>query len=352
MVMKKNNGFYVILLIVLISFGSCVRRKKEAPTEAGTKKDSVTTEVVLAADPLPSWNDTKSKQRIVGFINSVSTQGNADFIAPENRIATFDNDGTLWSEKPTYFQIEFILYRIKQMAPEHPEWKKDKLIQVAVNHDLQTLRKKYGAKGLGKLMVISQSGLTTDQYEKIVRNWIKKAKHPVTGKLFSKMVFQPMLELIKYLQDNNFKVYIVSGGDIDFMRAWTRDVYGISKENVIGSYQALKYEKINGKPVLQILPEISFVNDKEKKVTAIHRFIGKKPVISFGNSDGDLQMLEWCSSNKAKNLAAYIHHTDAKREWAYDRESQVGRLDKGLDEAARSGWLTVDMKKDWKVIYP
>jgi phosphoserine phosphatase len=350
--MKVFNRSLFIISIGLISFSSCVRTNKEAPTEAGTKKDSVTTEVILAADPLPSWNDTKSKQRIISFVNSVSTQGNADFITPENRIATFDNDGTLWSEKPTYFQIEFVFYRIKQMAPEHPEWGKDKLIQTAVNHDLQTLRKKYGAKGLGKLMVISQSGLTTDQYEKIVRNWIKRAKHPVSGKLYRNMVFQPMLELIKYLQDNNFKVYIVSGGDIDFMRAWTKDVYGISKENVIGSYQALKYEKINGKPVLQILPEISFVNDKEEKVTAIQRFIGKKPVISFGNSDGDLQMLEWCSANKIKNLAAYIHHTDAKREWAYDRESRIGTLDKGLDEAARKGWLVVDMKKDWKVIYP
>ena len=347
--MKTERYFFLIQLAILLSFTSCVQK-------SGTRSDSGISSDTLKESgipgPLPSWNETTAKQRIIDFVKTVTTEDSKQYIASENRIAVFDNDGTLWSEKPTYFHIEFIFYRIKQMAPSHPEWKKDKLIQAAINHDLVKLRKKYGVKGLGKLMAIAQSGITTDQFEDVVKKWIKTARHPITGKLYSEMVFQPMLELMNYLMESGFRVYIVSGGGIDFLRAWTQDVYGIPDERVIGSYGELEYRKVNGKPVLIKLPGTMFVDDKEGKVKAIHRIIGKKPVIAFGNSDGDLQMLEWCDANNNLNLPAYIRHTDAKREWAYDRTSNVGRLDKGLDEAARKGWLVVSMKKDWKTVFP
>lgn len=345
--MKIYRFSFLTLLIISLSFSAC----KE--TGKGNKQSSSTEKVITREESriLPSWNDTKTRQRIIDYVNTVTTKGN-DFIPPEDRIAVFDNDGTLWSEQPTYFQVEFIMYRIKQLEKKHPEWKKDKLIQTAVKHDLKKLREKYGSKGLAKLMAIAQSGVTTDEFETIVKKWMKYAKHPITGKPFNKMTFKPMLELISYLKENQFKVYIVSGGGIDFMRVWATDVYGIEPENIIGSYSLLKYEKRNGKPVLIKEPQILIVNDGPEKAKNIHRFIGKKPVVAFGNSDGDLQMLEWCASNNYKSLPAYIRHTDSKREWAYDRESRIGKLNEGLDEAVKNGWLVVDMKKDWSVIYP
>jgi phosphoglycolate phosphatase-like HAD superfamily hydrolase len=347
--MKTGKSFLFILFVLQLSITSCVQ-KRDTNTDENLLLDTIGEKQLN--NPLPSWNDTKTKNRIIDFVKTVTTKDSSDYIEQADRIAVLDDDGTLWSEKPTYFQIEFILYRIKQLAPSHPKWEKDKLIKTAIKHDLTTLRKKYGVNGLGKLMAIAQSGMTTAEFEQTVQKWIKKARHPITGKLFSEMTFQPMLELIEYLKSNDFKVYIVSGGGIDFMRAWTKDVYGIPKEQVIGSYQELEYKKINGKPVLVKLPDIIFIDDKDGKVKAIHRVIGKKPVIAFGNSDGDLQMLEWCSANKYKSLSAFIHHTDAKREWAYDRNSPIGQLNMGLDEAAKKGWLVVDMKKDWKYIHP
>jgi len=348
-IMKTAKSLLFILFVLQLTITSCIH-KKDTKTDENILPG--TTGVKQIYDPLPSWNDTKTKNRIIDFVKTVTTKDSAGYIEQADRIAVLDNDGTLWSEQPTYFQIEFVLYRIKQLAPSHPKWKKDKLIKTAINHDLKTLRKKYGVNGLGKLMAIAQSGMTTGEYEKTVQKWIKNAKHPITGKLFSEMTFQPMLELMDYLKKNEFKVYIVSGGGNDFMRAWTKDVYGIPKERVLGSYQELEYKKINGKPVLIKLPDVLFVDDNEGKVKAIHRVIGKKPVIAFGNSDGDLQMLEWCSANKHKSLSAFIHHTDSKREWAYDRSSPIGRLNKGLDEAVKKGWLIVDMKKDWKYVHP
>ncbi len=339
--------------VVIIEKGDTVIKEKIVVVYKDRKEKEVAVEEEKEyTDPLPSWNNTKTKKRITNFVKAVTTVGADSYIDPENRIATFDNDGTLWSEQPTYFQVEFVLYRIKQLAPQHPEWKKDKLIQAALNHDLETLRKKFGTKGLVKLMAIAQAGITTDEFEKIVNKWITTAKHPTTGKLFIEMVYQPMLELISYLQDKDFKVYIVSGGGIDFMRVWAEKVYGIPRQHILGSIGKLNYEKIKGKPVLIKSNEVFFVNDGPGKPVSIHQFIGRKPLIAFGNSDGDLQMLEWCDANKNRNLPAYIHHTDAKREWAYDRKSRIGTLDKGLDEAAKKDWLVVDMKKDWKVIYP
>ncbi|NPA35502.1 MAG: haloacid dehalogenase-like hydrolase [Chlorobi bacterium] len=340
----------LIFLLGALLFNSCNNTKKQEGPEKEKTQPAGTVEP-KKYDPLPSWNDTKSKERIISFVKSVTSPGN-DFIPPEDRIATFDNDGTLWSEQPTYFQVEFVLYRIKEMAPDHPEWKKNKLIQAAINHDLKKLREKYGARGLGQLMAITMAGISTDELNILINTWMKNARHPVTGKSYSKMTFQPMLELIKYLQANNFKVYIVTGGGIDFMRAWATEVYGIQPENIIGSYSGLKYEKKNGKPVLIKEAKIIIINDGPEKAKNIHRFIGKKPVVAFGNSDGDLQMLEWCAANKYKNLPAFIHHTDNKREWAYDRDSRIGTLNGGLDEATKNKWLVVDMKKDWKVIHP
>jgi phosphoserine phosphatase len=301
---------------------------------------------------LPSWNDTKSKQTIIDFVKSVTTKGSPDYIPPEDRIAAFDNDGTLISEQPTYFQIEFVLYRIKKMAPNHPKWKKDKLMQAAINHDLETLRKKFGLYGIGKLMTVAQADITTDQYDALVKEWMKNGRHPVTGKPYSRMVFQPMMELVHYLQQNGFKVYIVSGGDTDFMRAWSESVYGIPKENVIGSYQKLKLENKNGKTELIRSSEIFLVNDDAEKPNSIFRALGRRPVLAFGNSDGDIQMLQWCSSGKGKHLVAFIHHTDAQREHTYDKESRLTSLNQGLELAAKNKWLVVDIKKEWKIIYP
>jgi len=347
--MKTYKLAVLIFLIGTIPFTSCKNKKQEAQKEERSVTENI--QEPKETGPLPSWNDTKAKERIISFVKAVTTQG-SDYIPPEDRIATFDNDGTLWSEKPTYFQVEFVLYRIKKMAPKHPEWKKNKLMQTAIKHDLKKLREKYGARGLGQLMGIAMSGITTDELNSLVKSWMKNARHPVTGKPYSKMTFKPMLELIKYLQENNFKVYIVTGGGIDFMRAWAPEVYGVAPENIIGSYSHLTYKVEKGKPVLIKDAKILIVNDGPEKAKNIHRFIGKKPVIAFGNSDGDIQMLEWCSANKYKNLAGFIRHTDKKREWAYDRTSRIGTLNAGLDEAAKKGWLVVDMKKDWRVIHP
>ena len=302
-------------------------------------------------DPLPSWNDTPRKEAPIAFVTTVTSKDSADYLPPEARVAVFDNDGTLWSEKPLYFQLYFIFDRIKALAPQHPEWKKDKLIKAVLKNDIEKVRK-FGGEGLARLMALTQAGMTTEDFEAIVSKWIKTARHPVTGKLLTEMIYQPMLELIRYLQENDFRVYIVSGGGQDFMRPWTLATYGIPVDHVIGSRQKLEYEIIGERPVLMRLPEVAFVNNESGKVVSIHRFIGRKPVLAFGNSDGDIQMLQWTWSVKGFRLAAFVHHTDAKREWAYDRSSAIGKLDTGLDLARKYGWLMVDMKKDWKVIYP
>ncbi len=361
-----NTNKIIISLILFLLFSSCIENTQKKADRKGEikKSDSTVTvkkkkvviidkkQVKKPTDPLPSWNNTKTKKALTAFVEKTSLKNSSSYVIPENRIATFDGDGTLWAEQPTYFQIEFVLDRIKQLAPDNPDWGKNKLIQIAIKHDLETLRKKYGVKGIAKLMTIAQSEMTTDEFEAAVHNWIKIAKHPVTGKLFSKMVYLPMLEFVKYLQHNNFKVYIVSNGEIDFIRAWAEEVYGIPRENVIGSVAMLKYEKTDGKPVLKKTQDLLFINDAENKPMAIHQIIGKKPTISFGNSDGDLQMLEWCSANNSLSLPVFIHHTDSIREWAYDRESRIGRLDLGLTEAGKNSWLVIDMKRDWKNIYP
>jgi phosphoglycolate phosphatase-like HAD superfamily hydrolase len=303
-------------------------------------------------DPLPSWNETPRKKMILEYVEMITHRDSSAYIAPEERIAVFDNDGTLWSEQPLYFQLYFIFDRIRTLAPDHPEWKKDKLIKAVLAGDLDKVRK-FGGAGVARLMALTQAGMRTEEFDRIVRQWIRAARHPVTGKPYTEMTFQPMLELIRYLQANDFKVYIVSGGGQDFMRPWTMEAYHIPREQVIGSRQKLEYRtEENGKPVLFRLPDMDFINNQENKPIAIHRFVGKRPVIAFGNSDDDLQMLQWTRWGKERSLVGFVHHTDAKREWAYNRDSHIGRLDKGLDIARKRGWLVIDMKNDWKVIHP
>jgi len=304
-----------------------------------------------APDPLPSWTNGPAKQRIVDFVHSVTDNGGSDFVPANKRIATFDNDGTLWSEKPTYFQLLFILDRVKLMAPDHPEWKTTQPFQAVLENDMATI-KAAGKHGLIELAMATHAGMTTEEFEVIVNNWLATASHPTTGQPYNSMVYQPMLELMDYLRANDFKVFIVSGGGLEFMRPWTEEVYGIPPDQVVGSSIETRYELHDGKPVLVRLPELHFVNDNVTKPVAINRFIGQRPILAFGNSDGDFEMLKWTTSGEGKRLGLIVHHTDAEREWAYDRESSEGRLVRGLDEADENGWLVIDMANDWKVIFP
>jgi len=303
------------------------------------------------ADALPSWRDGTARQGILNFVERVTTEGGSDFVPPAERIAVFDNDGTLWSEKPAYFQLLFAIDRIKQLAPEHPEWKTEQPFKAVLENDMKTVAAS-GEKGLLQLVMASHAGMTTTEFEDIVRQWIATARHPGTGRPYTEMVFQPMLELLVYLRDNGFKTYIVSGGGIEFMRPWVEQVYGVPPEQVIGSSIKVQFELRDGVPVLSRLPEIDFVDDKAGKPVGIHKFIGRQPILAAGNSDGDLQMLQWTTMGHRPSLGLIVRHTDAEREWAYDRESHVGKLDKALDLAEPSGWLVLDMAKDWNRIYP
>jgi hypothetical protein len=307
--------------------------------------------LVQAADPLPSWNDGKAKQSIFTFVSKVTTPGSPDFVSPAERIATFDNDGTLWAEQPMYFQLFFALDRVKALAPQHPEWKTQEPFASLLKGDVKAALAG-GDKAILEIVMATHAGMTTDEFAKTVTDWIATAKHPVTRRPFTEMVYQPMLEVLAYLRANGFKTFIVSGGGIEFMRPWTEKVYGVPPEQVIGSSIKTKFELRNGKPVLVRLPAVNFIDDKEGKPVGIQSHIGRRPIAAFGNSDGDLQMLQWTMAGEGARFALYVHHTDATREWAYDRQSGIGRLDKGLDEAKAKGWTVIDMKNDWKQIYP
>jgi len=302
-------------------------------------------------DPLPSWNDGNARQSIVEFVEKVTKAGSPDFVPHAERIATFDNDGTLWAEQPMYFQLLFALDRVKALASQHPQWKDEEPFASLLKGDVK------GALAGDKYAVLeiimgTHAGMTTTEFETIVKDWIATARHPKTDRLLTEMVYPPMLEVLAYLRANGFKTFIVSGGGIEFMRPWAEAVYGIPPEQVIGSSIKVKFEMRDGKPVLVRLPELDFFDDKEGKPVAIHQQIGRRPIAAFGNSDGDLQMLQWTTAGQGPRFALYVHHTDAEREWAYDRKSSIGRLDKGLDEAQTRGWTVVDMKKDWKVVFP
>jgi phosphoserine phosphatase len=303
------------------------------------------------ADPLPSWNDGATKQSIVQFVESVTREGSADFVPAPERIATFDNDGTLWAEQPIYAQIFFLVDRVKAMSAQHPEWKTQEPFASVLKGDVRGVTAG-GEAGVAALLTATHSGMTTDEFSRSVSDWIATARHPKTGQPFTAMVYQPMLELLDYLRANGFKTYIVSGGGIEFMRPWTEKVYGIPPEQVIGSTGGLKFEMQDGRYVLHKLPNLVLNDDKDGKPVGIQRHIGRRPIAAFGNSDGDLQMLQWTCSGSGRRFCLYVHHTDGSREWAYDRGSHIGKLDKGLDEASDRGWTVVDMRKDWKKVFP
>ena len=302
--------------------------------------------VAQATDPLPSWNDGPAKQAIIKFVQATTTPGSPTFVPPAKRIATFDNDGTLWAEKPMYFQLFFALDRVKELAPQHPEWKDKEPFASLLKGDVKTALAG-GQKAILEIIMVTHAGMTTKEFEKIVKDWIAKARHPQTKLLYTEMVYQPMLELLAFLRANGFKTFIVSGGGIEFMRPWAEAVYGIPPEQIVGSSIKTKFEMRNDGPVLVRLPEINFIDDKEGKPVGINSHIGRRPIAAFGNSDGDLQMLQWTSAGQGARFALLVHHTDAEREYAYDKGAT-----KALDEAQAKGWTVVDMKHDWKVIYP
>jgi len=302
-------------------------------------------------DRLASWNDGTTKKSILDFVARVTEAGGKDYVAPEERIATFDNDGTLWSERPYPFQVAFALDRLKAMAPQHPGWRDKEPFKSALAGDLKGMLSG-GYHALIAIVAATHSGMTTDEFEAEVRKWMVATRHPTTHRLFTEMVFQPMLELLTYLRANGFKTFIVSGGGIEFMRAFAEVTYGVPPEQVIGSSGKLKFEMRDGQPVLSKLPEIELVNDNVEKPAAIQKFIGRRPIAAFGNSDGDLEMLQWTAAGRGARFALLVHHNDAIREFAYDRTPSIRQLDKALDEANAKGWTVVDMKNDWRRIFP
>jgi phosphoserine phosphatase len=304
------------------------------------------TQAAPQGDPLPSWNDGPTRQAIVGFVEKVTTSGSADFVAPAERIATFDNDGTLWAEKPMYVQLFFALDRVKALAPQHPEWKDQEPFASLLKGDVKAALAG-GEKAAVEIVMATHAGMTTTEFEQIVKDWIATARHPETRKLYTEMAYQPMLELLAYLRANGFKTFIVSGGGIEFMRPWAEKVYGIPPEQVVGSSIKTTFEMRDDGPVLVRQPAIDFIDDKEGKPVGINSHIGRRPIAAFGNSDGDLQMLQWATAGPGARLAVLVHHTDAEREFAYDQGAT-----NALAQAQAKGWTVVDMKQDWKTIYP
>lgn len=307
--------------------------------------------VPVAADPLPSWKDGTTKQSIVEFVEAVTTEGGADFVSQPERIAVFDNDGTLWVEQPLYTQLAFALERIEALADEHPEWREQQPFKAALEGDKQALGEA-GMEGLMTLLMASHAGMSTEAFAEISTAWLEAARHPRFDRPYTELVYQPMLELLEYLRANGFSTYIVSGGGIAFMRPWTEDVYGIPPEQVVGSQMALEYSAEGGVPEILRKPEIAFIDDKAGKPVGIQRHIGRRPILAFGNSDGDYQMLEWTTAGEGRRLGLLLHHDDAAREYAYDRDSHIGELVRGLDDASDKGWVIVSMKDDFATVFP
>jgi haloacid dehalogenase-like hydrolase len=304
------------------------------------------------ADPLPSWNEGPVKQSIIDFVSRVTKEGSKDFVPVHERIATFDNDGTLWVEQPFYTQLAFVIDRIKTLAPAHPEWQQKEPFKSVLAGDLKAALAS-GERGIVEMLAATTFGLTTEQFDRLVTDWIATAKHPRFHRRYTDLVYQPMLELLAYLRANDFKTFIISGGGVEFMRPWTDRVYGVPPHQVVGSSGKLKFEMESGGPVLVKLPEVDFVDDKAGKPVGIERFVGQRAIAAFGNSDGDLEMLQWTTmANRHPHLGLIVHHTDAVREYAYDRATHFGKLDQALDQAQKRGWLVADMKRDWKVIFP
>ncbi len=333
---KKSMMKYLTSIILLLALWGCTTTQPEA-LESG--------------DPLPSWNEGQTKKAIMSFVDAVTNEQSGGFVPVPDRIAVFDNDGNLWSEQPAYFQLFFAIDQVKAMAADHPEWNSRQPFQSILEDDLETLAS-FGEHGLLEVVMGTHAGNTSAEFEADVAQWLSTARHPRFDRPYNELVYQPMLELLDYLRDNEFKTFIVSGGGIDFMRVWVEEVYGIPRDQVIGS--SIKTEFVIGDngPEIRRLPELDFIDDKEGKPVGIQRFIGRKPIFCSGNSDGDLQMMQYTDSNEHLSFMLYLHHTDAEREWAYDRDSHIGRLDKGLDEAENNAWTVIDMKTDWKVVYP
>lgn len=304
-----------------------------------------------AADPLPAWNEGPSKQAIVSFVQAVTEEGGKDFVAPAERIAVFDNDGTLWSEQPAYFQVLFAFDEFKRMAPAHPEWKKDPALNALLTGDKEAFAAT-GMEGVLKVVGVTHTGISTEQFQDNARAWLAKARHPKTQRPYTEMVFQPMLELLAYLRANGFKTYIVSGGEVAFMRTFAEEVYGIPPEQVIGTTFVSQYQYNDGKPSILRTPKLAHNDDGPGKPESIDAIIGRRPLLAFGNSDGDQQMLQWTAAGQGKRLMGLVHHTDAAREWAYDSPSRIGLLDKALVQAKADKWTVVDMSKEWKRVYP
>ncbi len=302
------------------------------------------------ADPLASWNDGASKKAILEFVARVTRQGGPDFVAPAERIATFDNDGTLWVEHPMYVQLAFALDRVKAMAPQHPEWKDTQPFKAVLEGDMKTLAAS-GEHAMAELVMATHAGMTTEEFQNIVTDWLATARDPRFKRPYTELSYQPMIELLTYLRASGFKTFIVSGGGIEFMRPWTERVYGVPPEQVVGSSIKTEFQMRDGRPELFRLPEVNFVDDGAGKPVGINEFIGRRPIAAFGNSDGDLEMLQWTTMSRGVRLGAIVHHTDAEREYAYDRDTPFGRLDRALDAAATNQWVVIDMKNDWKRIF-
>jgi len=318
------------LLALLIALAGCQTARSASEPEA-----------------LPSWNNGPSKQAIVAFVDRVTQEGGPDYVPPEQRIATFDNDGTLWSEQPWYFQLQFAMDRVRALAADHPEWKDQQPFKGVLEDDVMSVLQS-GEAGLMQLIAATHGDVTAEMFTRAVADWQATAKHPRFDRAYTELVYQPMLELLDYLRDNGFKTYIVSGGGIEFMRPFTMRAYGIPPEQVIGSNMKVVYEDTH----LTQLAELEFINDKAGKPVGIHKHIGRRPILAAGNSDGDFEMLEWTTNGKGPRLGLIVHHTDSEREWAYDRKSHIGKLDRGLDEAKKRGWIVIDMKGEWKRVFP
>ncbi len=303
-----------------------------------------------ADDPLPSWNEGPPRRAVLDFVAKVTKEGSPDFIRPEDRIAVFDNDGTLWCEQPEYVQAVFVRDRVRALAPEHPEWKETQPFKALLEADRKTLAE-LGERGMVDLVLATHAGMTDEDFARLVHDWTATARHPRFDRLYTQCVYRPMRELLAYLRTNGFETFIVSGGGVEFMRAWSSGVYGIPPERVIGSTIRTRYELRGDQPVLMRLPEVDFVDDKAGKPVAIGKFIGKRPIAAFGNSDGDFEMLRYVTSGPGARLGLVVHHTDAEREYAYDRNSPVGRLARALDEAPERGWTVVDMRRDWRLVF-
>jgi phosphoglycolate phosphatase-like HAD superfamily hydrolase len=340
---KHTLTCWLVLVAVSLGCGDGSR--------AGSATAPPVPQPAAAADPLPSWNEGATKKAILDFVGRATRAGGADFVPAPERIATFDNDGTLWSEQPIYFQLAFAFDRVKALAPKHPEWKQKQPFKALLEGDMKAVSAS-GEKGLLDVMAATHVGNTTDEFATIVSDWLATAQHPKFKRPYTDLVFQPMLEVLAYLRANGFKTYIVSGGGVEFMRPWVERVYGIPPEQVVGSRTKVQYEMRDGKPVLLRLGAIDLIDDKAGKPVGIHQVIGRRPIMAFGNSDGDFEMLEWTTSAPGARFGLIVHHTDAEREWAYDRTSHIGQLARALDEAPKRRWVLADMKQDWKVIYP